>query len=295
MAMEATRWQPAQGCRGVVATPHYLATQAGMQIYAQGGNAIDAAVAANAALCVVQPHQCGLGGDAFVLLRPAGGAPGVLNGSGRTPAALTAETVRAAGHERVPARGGLAVTVPGAVRVWGDVLARYGRLGLDQVLAPAIRYAADGFPVSLALSRATAANREMLAAQPAAARAYLPGGSPLPAGQPARFPDLARTLTTLARDGADALYAGPIASAIVEVVGAAGGVLASADLSSHTTLWQEPLRVEYHGHTVYQCPPNSQGLATIIQLGLLAAEDLRAAGHLSAESLDLLVAATRIA
>src|SRR3954447_15089387 len=153
MAMEATRWQPAQGCRGVVATPHYLATQAGMQIYAQGGNAIDAAVAANAALCVVQPHQCGLGGDAFVLLRPAGGVPVVLNGSGRTPAALTPERVQAAGHARIPGRGGLTVTVPGAVRAWADLLGRYGRLSLDRVLAPAIAYAAEGFPVSTALSR----------------------------------------------------------------------------------------------------------------------------------------------
>src|SRR5919202_8326 len=130
MAMGAPRWLPAQGCHGVVATPHYLATQAGMQMYARGGNAIDAAVAANAALCVVQPHQCGLGGDAFVLLRPAGGAPVVLNGSGRTPAGLTPGRVQAAGHERVPAKGGLAVTVPGAVRAWGDLQARYGRLNL---------------------------------------------------------------------------------------------------------------------------------------------------------------------
>ncbi|HLH23935.1 MAG TPA: gamma-glutamyltransferase family protein [Chloroflexota bacterium] len=295
MAMDGTRWQPARGCRGVVATPHYLATQAGMQMYARGGNAVDAAVAANAALCVVQPHQCGLGGDAFVLLRPAGGTPVVLNGSGRTPAALTPERVRAAGHAWVPARGGLAVTVPGAVRAWGDLLARYGRLGLDRVLAPAIGYATDGFPVSAALSRAVAANREALAAQPGAARAYLPGGEPIRPGRPARFPDLARTLTALARDGADAFYGGPLADAMVQAVGAAGGVLTLDDLAAHASVWQEPLRVAYRGCTVYQCPPNSQGLATIIQLGLLAGEDVRAAGHLSAESLDLLVSATRVA
>jgi gamma-glutamyltranspeptidase / glutathione hydrolase len=295
MAMGSPRWLPAQGCRGVVATPHYLATQAGMQVFAQGGNAIDAAVAANAALCVVQPHQCGLGGDAFVLLRPAGGAPVVLNGSGRTPAALTPDSVRAAGHERVPARGGLAVTVPGAVRAWGDVLARYGRLPLDRVLAPAIAYAEDGFPMSMALSRAVAANRATMQAQPGAARAYLPDGDPVRAGRRARFPDLARTLRTLARDGADSFYSGVVADTMVNAVGVAGGVLAHADLSSHTSLWQEPLRLDYRGHVVYQCPPNSQGLATIIQLAMLADQDVRGAGHLSAESLDLLVSATRVA
>jgi gamma-glutamyltranspeptidase/glutathione hydrolase len=279
----------------VVATPHYLATQAGMQVFAQGGNAIDAAVAANAALCVVQPHQCGIGGDAFVLVRPAGGAPVVLNGSGRTPAGLTPGRVRAAGHERVPAKGGLAVTVPGAVRAWEDVLTRYGRLGLDRVLAPAIAYAEEGFPVSVALSRAVAANRETMAAQPAAARAYLPDGEPLRAGRPARFPDVARTLKALARDGADGFYKGWYAEAMVEAVEKAGGVLGQKDLESHSSLWQEPLQVTYRDHTVYQCPPNSQGLATIIQLELLVDQDMRGAGHLSAESLDLLVSATRVA
>jgi gamma-glutamyltranspeptidase/glutathione hydrolase len=295
MAMGAPRWLPAQGCRGVVATPHYLATQAGMQMFAEGGNAIDAAVAANAALCVVQPHQCGLGGDAFVLVRPAGGAPVVLNGSGRTPAGLTPERVRAAGHERVPGKGGLAVTVPGAVRAWGDLLARYGRLEFERVLEPAIAYAEEGFPVSVALSRAVAANRATLAAQPDAARAYLPDGEPLRPGHPARFPDLARMLYALSRFGADAFYTVPIAGWIAEAVDAAGGVLRPEDLKSHTSLWQEPLQVKYRDHTVYQCPPNSQGLATIIQLEMLADQDVRAAGHLSAASLDLLVAATRVA
>ena len=295
MATGAPRWLPAQGYHGVVATPHYLATQAGMQMYAQGGNAIDAAVAANAALCVVQPHQCGLGGDAFLLLRPDHGAPVVLNGSGRTPAGLTPGRVRAAGHERVPAKGGLAVTVPGAVRAWGDLLGRYGRLGLDRVLAPAIAYAEEGFPVSVALSRAVAANRETMQAQPAAARAYLPDGEPLRAGRPARFPDVARTLRALARDGADGFYTGWYAEAMVEAVDKAGGVLRPKDLEAHTSLWQEPLQLQYRDHTVYQCPPNSQGLATIIQLEMLADADVRGAGHLSEESLDLLVAATRVA
>src|SRR5687768_1121423 len=148
MSARAPRWLQVQGCRGVLATPNYLATQAGMRAFAQGGNAVDAAIAANAALCVVQPHQCGVAGDAFLLLRPAGGEPVVLNGSGRTPAALTPERVRAAGYARVPGRGALSVTVPGAVRLWADALGRYGRLELAQVLQPAIEYAEGGFPVS---------------------------------------------------------------------------------------------------------------------------------------------------
>ena len=295
MTAEVLRRAEVRGRRGVVASPNDLATQAGMQMYQLGGNAVDAAVAANAALCVVQGHQCGVGGDAFAMLRPAGAAPVVLNGSGRTPAALDLEMYTSAGHDYVPMYGGLSVTVPGTVRAWADLVERYGKLDLSASLAPAIEYAGTGFPVSGAMAQTVEGARERLVDQPPAARAYLPGGEPLVAGRIARLSDLAGTLEAIAGGGPKAFYEGPIAEAMVAAIQADGGALTLDDLANHESLWQDPLVTTYRGIEIFQCPPNSQGLAAVIQLALLEDEDVGALGHLSSACLERMLAAARTA
>lgn len=284
------------GAKGVVATPTQVATQAGMQMYALGGNAIDAAVAANAALTVVQCYQCGIGGDLFAIVRPAGGEPVVVNGSGRTPAGLTRDKVLEAGHDRVPFQGGLAVSVPGAVMGWQDMVERWGRLDFDRVLEPARALAADGWVLADAMPQTILDKKAQIEGDPNVEAEYFPvNGAPVPGGTVGQMPNLAGTLAALQKDGAAAFYTGAIAEKMIAAVQARGGVLAESDLANHATLYQEPLVLDYRGQTILQCPPNSQGLASIVQLALLRAGDVGSLGHLTPDSIDRLVGATRIA
>ena len=285
-----------QGREAAVVADHPLAAQAGADVLRRGGNAVDAAITMAAVLAVVRPHMNGLGGDAFLLLRDArSGRIRALNGSGRSAAATSIAAVRALGHDAMPQDGVHSVTVPGAVRAWSDALRRHGTWSLADALEPAIRFAEDGFPVSEKLAADIAAARGKVAADPLLAAVFLPGGAPPVPGTLLRQPDLARTLHLLAREGADAFYIGDIALSIDAFMAAEGGPLAIADLADHSSLWQEPITTTYAGHRVVAFPPNTQGVALLMQMNMAELFDLRAFGHNSAEYVRTLVEAKRLA
>lgn len=281
---------------GIVATPHYLASQAGLRVLQDGGSAVDAAIAANAVLQVVYPHNCSIGGDAFWLIHdPREGRTTGLNGSGGAPASADAAALRARGLIEMPLRGPLSVTVPGAMDAWHEALARYGRLGLDRLLAPAIAYAEDGFAAGPTLCAAIGEEAGVLRHSPAASPVLLPGGGVPRPGQVLRNPDLAATYRTLARHGRDAFYRGPLAERIAETVQAMGGLLAADDLAAHRSEWVEPLRTGYRGYEICEMPPNSQGLTALIALNIVEGFDLAALPVRGVEWQHLLVEAKRIA
>lgn len=266
--------------RGIVAAPHYLAAEAGVWALQQGGNAIDAAIAAAAVLCVVQPHMAGLGGDALLMVwRPAGGPPICLNGSGASSSEATIRFYHDRGHDTVPARGPLSVsTVPGAVAAWGDVHARWGTLDWAQLFEPAGHYAESGFPVSADLARWLTQEQALLARSEEAQAIFLPGGAPPAAGETLVQRQLAESIETLACDGPEALYTGDLAAALVQALAARGGLLTLEDLADHHSDWLAPLSCRYRGHTLYEFPPNSQGASAILMMSLLDGWDVAAMG-----------------
>ena len=280
---------------GMVATSNPLASQAGLQTLRDGGNAADAAVTAAAVLNVTESASTGMGGDCFALFYEAkSGAVTALNGSGRAPAALTAEALRARGWASIPDRSADAVSVPGAMAGWEDLIQRHGRMPLARVLRDAISYARDGFPVQPVYG-ASWARAEAFLRGCRNAGDYLPGGHAPQLGQIVRLPDLARTLQAVAEGGAAAFYSGPIADAIAETVQEHGGVLALEDLRSHRSTWDEPISAIYRGVTVIECPPNGQGLAALQALRLIEGFDLAALPWDSAERLHLMIEAMRLA
>lgn len=281
---------------GMVATPHYLATVAGLRVLQSGGNAVDAAIAANAVLTVVYPNQCSIGGDAFFLIwEPRERKLLALNGSGRSPAAASVSAVREAGHRAMPQRGGWAVTVPGAVDAWATVLSRCGSWALADVLQPAITYAETGFPVTAQLAAAVEEHVGLLRLQTAAYRQFLPNGRPPVPGEVLVQPDLARSLRLLAEHGPDAFYRGPIAEAIAETVQAAGGVLTVDDLAEHRSTWVEPLVSTYRGVELVELPPNTHGVTAIEMANILEGFPVAELGFGSADLLHVMVEAKKLA
>lgn len=284
------------GFGGVVATSQPLAAQAGLRMLLQGGNAADAAIAAAATLNVVEPMSTGLGGDAFALVYWAKeGKVYALNASGRAPYSATLEAFQRRGLKEVPLRGILPVTVPGAAAGWADLLARFGKLGLDRALGPAIEYAEHGFPVSEGIARSWKSSEDLLRQDDEAARVYLPGGRAPRAGERFVSPDLARSLRALAENGPDAFYKGPIAEAIVATSRRYGGLLDLQDLAEHTSTWVEPIYSDYRGYRVYECPPNGHGIAALIALNILSGYDLAALKFGSADELHLKMEAVKLA
>jgi gamma-glutamyltranspeptidase/glutathione hydrolase len=293
-----TRRTPLVASNGVVATSQPLAAQAGLAMLQAGGTAVDAAIATAAALTVVEPTSNGIGADAFAIVWDGERLHG-LNGSGRAPMALTPEVVARAGYAEMPAVGWLPVTVPGAPAAWQDLHARFGKLPFEQVLGPAIAYAERGHPVAPIVARgwarAVAVARQR--AEPMFAGflpTFAPGGAAPAPG--ARFASLghARTLRLIAERGAREFYQGQIAQAITAFAQETGGLLAAGDLAAHTSTWVEPISVDYRGYTVWELPPNGQGLAALIALGILDGLDLArhsrdtaAAYHLQIEAMKL--------
>ena len=271
-------WAPvplARGAHGAVVAPHHLATAAGLSILRAGGSAVDAAIATNAALGVIMPSGCGIGGDAFWLVWDAAAArQHALNGSGRAPAAADAAALRDRGLRTIPMHGPLAITVPGAVRSWGDAHARFGRLSRDAILAPAIGLARDGFPAWDGFIAAVeqTAPRVAEALGPAAGffGIYRPAGRPWRPGERVRLPALASTLQTLAAEGFDAFYDGDLAERQARGLADAGSAIGRADLSGHTSTWGDPLSLEYRGVRVTTHPPNSSGIVALEVLAILA-------------------------
>lgn len=286
----------AQG--GMVATSNPLAAQAGLNILRQGGNAADAAVATAAVLNVTEPASTGIGGDCFALYYDARtGQVTALNGSGRAPAALNIDLLAAQGISgEIPVRSPHAATVPGAAMGWHDMVTRHGRMSLKEVLADAIHYARDGFPVNPVFSTFwSSKNTENFLKHSPNTEDYLPDGHVPRMGQIVKLPGLARTFQQVVEGGPAAFYEGEIAAAIVRTLNALGSVMTLDDLKAHRSTWDTPILTDYRGTTVYECPPNGQGLAALLALNIAEGYELVNLPWDSPERLHLMVEAMRLA
>jgi gamma-glutamyltranspeptidase/glutathione hydrolase len=294
MAGRSTVYAP----RGAAATSQPLASGAALRVLQEGGNAIDAAVTAAAVLNVTEPHMTGIGGDMFAILWSAeeGRLVG-LDASGRSGSKMTAEALLARGHDEMPYRGPEAVTVPGALSGWAALLERYGTISLAEALAPAIRIAEEGFPVTPVIARQWRNTAGVLREAPgAAAETYLFDGRRGPeAGEWFRNPDLASSFRTIAAEGPGALYGGELGRRVVDGLEAMGGWLTLEDLERHEPRWVEPISVDFRGYTVWELPPAGQGVAALQMLELLEPFDLEAMGHNSALYLHHLIEAKKLA
>ena len=289
--------QPTLGTHSMVACAHYLATQAGVHILTQGGNAIDAAIAANAVMTVVYPSTCSAGGDVFMLIWDAKTQQlHALNGSGRAPQGMTPAYFASRGIQQVPERGPLSITVPGAVDGWFEALSRFGTLSAETILAPAIALAEEGMPVSPKLSAwLSRAAQDVLHPWESSVAVFLPHGQSPRTGDILRQPNLARTYRVLAKEGCNAFYRGELARSITDYVQHCGGVLRMEDMQQHHCDWVEPISTNYRGYDVYEFPPNTQGIAALEMLNILEGYDLKSLGYQSAEYLHILLEAKKLA
>jgi len=267
---------PARGRRGAVVAPHYLATAAGLAVLRGGGHAVDAAIATNAVLAVVMPSSCGIGGDAFWLIWDAASRRQLaLNGSGRAPVGADPGALRARGLETLPMRGPLTVTIPGAVRSWGDAHARFGRLPRDAILAPAIELAHGGFPAwdgfVAAVERILPIIAEAMGPDAAFGRHFRAVGRPWRPGEIVRLPALAATLERLATEGFDTFYDGDLGERQARFLAAAGGSFAAADFRDHASTWTDPISTTYRDVIVTSHPPNSSGIVALELLNVIEA------------------------
>lgn len=288
--------QPVLAKRGMVACAHYLATQAGLSMLMAGGNAIDAALAANAAMTVVYPSTCSAGGDIFMLIWEAKtGRLHALNGSGRAPRVMTPELFARRTLQEIPLRGPLSITVPGAIDGWFEALERFGSLPAQTIFAPAIAFAEEGMPVSPKLVGWFKAATDLLQQWERSADAFLVDGKPPQGGSILRQPHLAATYRLLATEGRDAFYRGPLGKDVVKYVQQSGGVLAYRDLQEHHSDWVEPISTNYRGYEVHQLPPNSQGLTALEMLNILEGFDLKSLGFQTAEYVHVFLEAKKLA
>ncbi|MCX5496633.1 gamma-glutamyltransferase [Kaistia dalseonensis] len=262
----------AQNC--MVATGHPLAAEAALKVLAEGGSAIDAAITADAILGVVEPMATGIGGDLLAMIVPSDGKAITYNGTGRAPAALTADQVEALPGRRIPERHALSVTTPGAVRGWFDLHARFGRLDFARLLAPAIALAEGGFAVAPICAREWKLFEPVIARDLVSAKLYRAGAVPA-AGDIFTNPELAAVLKAIAADGPAAFYEGEPARAAAEASKASGGVLAEADFRAHTGDFRDPVSAVFRGLTVLECPPNTHGVAVLEALSALEPLALR--------------------
>lgn len=300
----ATR-SPVLGRQGMVATSHPLATQIGLDVLKQGGTAVDAAIAANAALGVVEPNNGGIGGDLFAIVWSAKERKLYgLNASGRSPNGLTYQAMKdvLGSRTQIPLYGPLSVSVPGTVDGWFQLHKRFGKLPVARLLAPSIRYAREGVPVPQVIAYSWQVAAQRLAAQEAVIneftnfrKTFLIDGKAPTEGQVFRNLDLAATYEKIASGGRDAFYNGSIADAIDRYARRAGLYLRKADLAAHQSQWVEPVSVNYRGYDVYELPPNGQGVAVLQMLNMLEGFDLKAMGHNSADYLHVLVEAKKLA
>jgi gamma-glutamyltranspeptidase/glutathione hydrolase len=279
--------------RGMVAASNPLAAQAGLNILRQGGNAADAAIATAAMLNVTEPASTGIGGDCFALFFDAQTKQvSALNGSGRAPAALSVNDLK--DHTEVPDRSPHAATVPGACMGWYDLLQKHGTMTLKDVLAEPIYYAREGYPVHPVFGASWAASENFLRNSPNT-EDYLPDGRAPKVGQVVKLPSLARTFEQVAEGGPEAFYTGEIADAIVSTLQSLGGKMTHDDLKNHRSTWGEPISTDYRGVTVYEHPPNGQGLAALIAMNIASNWNLGEMPWDSPERLHIMVEAMRLA
>jgi gamma-glutamyltranspeptidase/glutathione hydrolase len=282
--------------QGMAATSQPLATQIALDILKQGGTAVDAAIAANAALGLMEPTGCGIGGDLFAVVWDAETEKLYgLNASGRSPYSLTLEHFKESGLDKVPPYGPLPVTVPGCVDGWFELHAKFGGLSMKQILAPAIRYAREGFPVSELIAyywSLNVPNRESMAGF---RETFMPNGRAPRKGELFRNPGLADTYEKLVKGGRDAFYKGDIAKTIDAFMKRVGGFLSYRDLAEHRSEWVEPVSTNYRGYDVWELPPNGQGIAALQMLNILEAHNINKMGFGSAEYIHLFVEAKKLA
>jgi gamma-glutamyltranspeptidase / glutathione hydrolase len=277
--------------RNVVATSQPLAAQAGLRMLLRGGNAVDAAIATAAALTVVEPVMNGIGSDAFALVWDGKSLQG-LNASGRAPRAWKPE--RFAGRERMPTEGWDCVTVPGVVSAWAGLSAKFGKLPFESLFEPAIDYARNGFPVSPVVALQWESQIPRLKDQPGFAQAFARNGSAPRAGDLFRFPEQADTLAEIASSRGESFYRGSLAKRIADFSSASGGALDADDMAAHHPDWVGPIGQDYRGYRVHEIPPNGQGIAALIALGILEHFDLGSLAADCVESLHLQIEAMKL-
>jgi gamma-glutamyltranspeptidase / glutathione hydrolase len=276
----------------VVATSQPLASQAGASMLARGGNAVDAALAAAITLTVVEPCNNGLGSDAFAIVAKGGAVHG-LNASGRSPAAMTLE--RFDGVERMPMLGWDSVTVPGAVSAWVELSTRFGKLPFETLFEPAIGYAERGYLVSPVIAQQWAAVAGLYAGRDEFARVFLPGGRAPRAGERVVLADLGWSLRKIAQSRGEAMYHGELGRAVVAASREGGGLFTEHDFADHRADWVEPISIDFAGVRVHEIPPNGQGIAALMALGILSGTDVLALDVDSAASLHLQIEAMKLA
>ncbi len=281
---------------GMAATSQPLATQVALDILKAGGSAVDAAIAANAMLGLVEPTGCGIGGDLFAIVWDADkGELAGLNASGRSPQSLTLQHFRDLGIDSIPYLGPLTVSVPGAVDGWYELHERYGRLPMSTLLQPAIDYAEEGFPVTAFIADLWQENVQSREKYPGIKEVYMPGGAAPRTGDVFRNPNLANTYRLIAEGGRDAFYKGEIAQKIDSYMAEQGGFLTADDLAAHTSEWVTPMSTNYRGYDVYELPPNGQGIVALQMLNILEGYDIRSMGFGTAEYLHTLIEAKKVA
>jgi gamma-glutamyltranspeptidase/glutathione hydrolase len=288
---------PVRSRKGIVTCPHYLASAVGVSVLRQGGTAVDAAISVQAALCVVYPHMTGLGGDAFWLIYCAQSHNLTgLNGSGRAAAAATPEVYRSHGGQPIPQRGlQAAITVPGAVDSWHEAHQRFGRLDWAELLLPACKLAAEGYPVTGSQVYWTRRDRPYFEQHSPSGCPFLPNGRVPEVKTQLTNPDLAAVLRILAMEGATAFYNGTIARRLTNYFAAHHGLLTEEDFAQHHSTWVDPIFTSYRGHRVAQLPPNSQGFTLLQMLNWIEPYDVRSLGDATADYLHLMVEATKLA
>jgi gamma-glutamyltranspeptidase/glutathione hydrolase len=284
------------GRHGMVCAAQPLAVQAGVEVLREGGSAVDAAIAVNACLALMEPTSCGPGGDLFAIVwDPRAGRLVGLNASGRAPLALTIAKVPPEPDGTIPLYSPYAWTVPGCVDGWFELHEKYGKLSMQKVLVRAIRYAEEGFPLSPVIASDWARGAARFKDMPGFAEVFMPGGQAPREGETFRNPALARTLRLLAARGRRAYYDGPIAEALVRYSQEHGGFFTREDFARHRSTWDEPISTDYRGWTVWELPPNGQGLAALQLLNLLENFDLKAMGRESADFWHVMTEAKKLA
>ncbi len=281
---------------GMACTSQPLATQAAIDILKKGGNAIDAAIAANAVLGLVEPTSCGVGGDLFAIIwseqkQKLFG----LNASGRSPSSLKIDYFNEHGYEFIPATGPLPVSVPGCVDAWFEMHDMFGKLPMENILKPAISYAREGFPVSELIAFYLDIGTRNLKRYPNVADIYMPGGHSPRKGEIFKNPDLANTLDLIAKGGREEFYKGSIARIISEFMQEQEGFLSYKDFARHHSEWVEPISTDYRGYTVWELPPNGQGTAALQILNILEGYNIKDMGFGSAEYIHHFVEAKKLA
>ncbi|MEQ9442192.1 MAG: gamma-glutamyltransferase [Cyclobacteriaceae bacterium] len=280
----------------MAATSQPLATQVALDILKQGGTAIDAAIAANAVLGVVEPTGNGIGGDIFAIVWDAKTQKlHGLNGSGRSPYTLTLDYFEQQSMDRIPSQGALAVSVPGCVDGWYALHERFGQIPMKELLQPAIAYAKEGYPVTEVIAFLWEGYARSLQKYEGYRNTYLPNGRPPKKGEIFTNPDLASTLEQVANGGRDAYYKGKIAKTIASTVQREGGFITEKDLADHHSDWIEPISTNYRGYDVWELPPNGQGTAVLQMLNILEGYDIKSMGFGSSQYLHHLIEAKKLA